>query len=131
MEQETKRSDAGRTIRCTSCMALNRERVAFCEECGAPIGARVTLDPMQTIRAEGFMLRKSLEGRPRFIVLVGTWVLNLPVLLVSLGAAFYIITKWRGLSAFVFFWALIGLSYIAFVILYGITRNYIRIPRKE
>ncbi len=131
MEMDSQKVHAERTITCPSCAALNSASEAFCEECGAPIGARVTLDPVQTIRAEGFMLRKSLEGRPRFIVLVGTWVLNLPVLLISLGAALYIITKWRGLSAFVFFWMLIGLSYIAFVILYRITRNYIRIPRKE
>ena len=129
MESETKRSDAGRTINCSSCMALNRVSEAFCEECGAPIGATATLVPTQVIRAEGFMLRKALEGRPRFIVLLGVWILHLPVLVVGLGAAIYIIINWRGLSAFVFFWTLIGLSLIAFIILYRITKNYLTIPK--
>ena len=89
-----------------------------------------TLDPHQAIKAEAFLFRKALEGRPRLIVLLGVWILHLPVLMFSVGFAIYLLLNGRGFSNFIFFWALVGLSYIAFVILYRITQNYLTIRKK-
>lgn len=130
-ERDSPTTNAGETITCLSCLALNTPAEAFCHECGAPIGRTATLDPINTIRAEGFLLRKSLEGRPKLITLLGIWIIHLPVLVLGVYSAVYIILKWRGLSAFLFFWALVGLACFAFVILYRITKNYLTIPKKE
>jgi hypothetical protein len=112
-------------------MALNNRYEAFCHSCGVPIGTTATLDPLRAIQAEGFVIRKALDGRPRVIVLMGIWVMFLPLLVVSVGAASYLITNRRGLADFVFFWIFVGLSYVSFVALYRVTRNYLTIPARK
>ncbi|MDQ3820267.1 MAG: hypothetical protein M3362_21655, partial [Acidobacteriota bacterium] len=80
MAEERRRTDGGEEAVCFRCLAVNSGAEAFCRECGAPVGGSATLDPVQTIRAQGFMYRRALEGRPKLIVLVGVWILHLPVL---------------------------------------------------
>ncbi|HKR00351.1 MAG TPA: zinc ribbon domain-containing protein [Pyrinomonadaceae bacterium] len=121
---------AGETLTCPSCLTVNQHSAGFCKECGAPIGAVSTLDPMQTIQSEGFLFRKAVTGRPKPIVLLGIWILNLPAFAVSLGVAIYLLLNKRGWADFIFFWGAVAISFITFVILYKVTRNYLTIPRK-
>ena len=131
METNSTTKDAEETTTCLSCLAQNRRSEAFCHECGAPVGTTATLDPLRTIQAEGFLLRKALEGRPKLIVLLGVWILHLPVLVVGVGFAIYFLLNQRGFTGFLFFWAMVGLSLFAFVILYRITKNYFAPPERR
>jgi hypothetical protein len=90
-----------------------------------------TLDPVNTIRTEGFLLNKALQRRPSLIVLIGIWLTHFPMLVASVGVAIYMILYMHGMAGFLFFWVLIGLSCLAFVILYRVTRNYLTIPKQE
>jgi hypothetical protein len=129
MEADSLTTERDKKITCVSCLAQNGPFDTFCHECGAPIGRTATLDPIQTIQTEGFLFRKALEGRPKVTVLMGVWILHLPVLLGGVGGAIYIIRYQRGLAAFVFFWALVALSCFAFIVLYRITKNYLTLPK--
>jgi hypothetical protein len=62
-------------IVCVSCLAENDEQIEFCQSCGSPLGTTSTLDPMSAIQAEGFLFRKTTEGRPKFIVVFGLWLM--------------------------------------------------------
>jgi hypothetical protein len=131
MSQDLPTNDEGEMVICVSCLTQNTQAAAFCRKCGSPIGAVATLDPMQTIQAEGFLFRKALEGRPRPIVVLGVWILFFPMLALSVGFAIHLIFNPSGFSDFVFFWAFVGLAYAAFVILYRVTRNYLTIPVED
>lgn len=131
MKRDLPSTESDETITCVSCMTPNRVTDARCRKCGYPIGSTVNLDPMQTIQTEGLLLRKALEGRPKLIVLLGVWILFLPVLLVGAGGALYFVLNPRALSDLIFFGALLGLSYIAFIILYRITKNYLTISKSQ
>jgi len=111
---------------CPSCLTPNKAFEAFCQNCGAPIGGIATLDPIQSIHTQGFMLRKAVDERPRLIVLVGMWILFFPALLGSVYAASRLIRVGGGLANFIFFWAFVGLGYASIVILYRVTKNYVR-----
>jgi hypothetical protein len=118
-------------IICPSCVTANPLSASFCDSCGAPVGT-ATLDPIQSISAQGFLFRKALEGRPKPIVVAGIWLMFFPLLLGSIFAAARFIVNRTGLADFVFFWVFVGFGYVAFVILYRVTRNYLKgITRKE
>jgi len=117
-------------IICPSCLTPKASFASFCDSCGAPIGATATLDPIQSINAQGFLFRKALEGRPKPIVLAGLWLMFFPALLASLYAATRLILNRTGLADFFFFWAFVGVAYVAFVILYRVTRNYLTARRE-
>ena len=123
-------SKAERLTTCPSCQTVNPEFEAFCQKCGAPIGRTATLDPMNVIQAEGHLFRKAIEGRPKPIVLIGIWVAFFPALVGSAGIALVLVVKHENRADFVFFWCFVGLSYMSFVILYRVTRNYLTIPAK-
>jgi hypothetical protein len=76
------------------------------------------------------MFRKALEGRPKPIVLAGLWLIFCPVLLGSLYAAIRLILNRTGFADFFLFWVFVGFTYVAFVILYRVTRNYVTAGRK-
>lgn len=111
---------------CPSCLKPNKRFAAFCESCGSPIGTTATLDPIQTIHTQGHLFRKALDGPPKPVVLIGMWIMFLPMLVGSIYAAVRLIQSGGGMANFVFFWAFVGLAYISVVILYRITRNYLR-----
>ena len=118
-------SDTDETVTCVSCLTQNAPFTPFCHQCGAPISAIATVDPVQTIQTDGFLLRKALTGRPKPIVFLGIWILHLPVLLVGAGIALRMIVNGHGLADFLFFWAGMGLACFGFVVLYRATRNYL------
>jgi len=112
-------------IICPSCLTPNASFASFCDNCGAPIGTTATLDPIQSINTQGFLFRKALEGRPKPIVLAGLWLIFFPALLGSLYAATHLILNRTRFADFFFFWVFVGVAYVAFVILYRVTRNYL------
>ena len=95
------------------------------------MGAVATIDPMQTIQAEGFLFRKATEGRPKPIVLLGIWIIFLPVFGVGVYFAIQLVVNRKNFSDFCFFWGAIGLAYVGFVVLYRTTRNFITLPDKR
>ena len=129
MKPESLTTDADELIPCISCLAENRRFESFCHRCGAPVSTTATLAPVQTIQTEGFLLRKALERRPKLMVLVGVWILHLPVLVLGVCVAIFIIFSQRGIVGFFFFWVMIALSTFAAIILYRITKNYLTIPK--
>ena len=96
----------------------------------AHLGVTATLDPVSTIQAEGFLFRKALDGPPNRLVLVGVWILFLPVCVLSAGSAIYLILYQRGSVGFFFFWVFVGLTCIAFIILYRLTKKYVVTRRR-
>ena len=64
---------------CPCCFYQNITDVAFCKDCGAPLGCFVGLDPMQQIYLEGFAYRRATGGPPSWKVLAGIWITWLPV----------------------------------------------------
>ena len=117
-------------VLCPSCLTPNGPFEAFCHSCRSPIGATATLDPIHTIKAEGFLFRKAVEGKPKPIVLAGIWLIFLPLLVFSIYAAIRLILDRPGFIYVLFFWAFIGFAYVAFVILYRVTKNYLRGQKK-
>jgi hypothetical protein len=109
---------------------VNQQFAAFCHRCGTPIGTTATLDPLHVIQAEGHLLRKAIEGRPKLVVLVGVWLLFLPALVVSALYAVNLITAHSSRADFVFFWCSVGLAYLSVVILWRVTKNYFTMPAK-
>ncbi|MEI9893895.1 MAG: hypothetical protein WDN28_08320 [Chthoniobacter sp.] len=79
-----------------------------------------TIDPMQHIYAEGFAYRSAVDGPPRFIILLGMWLLFGPV---ALAAPFVL---WNASSVGLPQAAFSGcLAIVSVVILYRTTRNYL------
>jgi hypothetical protein len=116
---------------CPACLEPNNVFEAFCQSCGSPIGGISTLDPIQSIQTQGFLFRKAVDERPRLIVVVGMWILFFPALLASVYAAVKLISAGGGLPNFIFFWAFVGLGYASIVILYRVTKNYVRSSTTE
>lgn len=67
-------------IVCVSCGLANYPQAHFCVECGAPMSAHSVNDPFDTIKADGWAVRKSQET-PRLIVLIGNWLLFSPAVI--------------------------------------------------
>ncbi len=113
---------------CPSCSSSINQEYTFCPKCGGPMGPLTTLDPVQTIRAEGFVLQKATETRPKPIVLVGIWILFFPGFLIGLWFSITVAINRAGSGAsdFVFFWIGVLIAYIAAVFLFKVTRNYLR-----
>jgi hypothetical protein len=104
---------------CVGCLASLEERDDFCPNCGAVANGLAELDPIGLIRAEGDLFRRGAE-RPTKIVLIGFWLLFLPVLvvvtaLVSSAGGFYA----RSLPS-------VALIILYSAILLRVTRNYTR-----
>ena len=109
---------------CPSCLTLNSQFAVFCGSCGSPIGAVATIDPMQRIRADAFLLSKAIEGRPRLSVLL---VIGIPMpflVIVATIMAVKTLLYERGWANWIYFWMMVGLSTLAFLILYRVTKNY-------
>jgi hypothetical protein len=73
------------------------------------------------------MLQKALEGRPKFIVLLGIWILHLPVLVAGVAVVIDLMINVKEGADIVFMAIFTGLSYFAFIVLYRITRNYLAV----
>ena len=111
---------------CASCGRLIGVSDAYCLNCMAPTTGVSNLDPMQAIVSEGRLLSRASEGRQKPIVLIGIWILFLPMFLVGAFSAISILSEGigSGFSNFVFFWGAVGLAFIGFMVIYRVTKNY-------
>jgi uncharacterized C2H2 Zn-finger protein len=128
MKRHFPETNGDETITCPACQALNKTHAEFCRKCGYSFGF-ATLDPVLTIRSQGSFLKRSIE-RPSKMALAVIWIIHLPLLMLCIFLAIYFILNRTEFGSFVFFWVFIGCAYIAFAILYRITRNYSRHRKK-
>ncbi len=117
-------------IICMSCMAPNDKSDDFCQNCRASLATTSTLDPLQTIQNEGSLWRKATSERPKFIVVLGMWVLFLPWIVGTIVIEASIIINWDGFSSLIFFWIGVALFLIALNMLFTVTKNYLTMPEK-
>jgi len=76
---------------CPTCHTLNVPGVAFCRRCGGPLGFISTIGPLETAYTEGFAYRQAVQGRPKFIVVLGIWLIFFPILITCIGVGFSIL----------------------------------------
>ena len=115
-------------ILCPSCGFSIDVNEVFCPKCEAPISLISNVDPMQIIRAEGLLIQRATERRPKLIVLIGVWILFFPFPIVGLLVVADVILNGsgQGMAGFFFFWGGIALSILGIAILFKVTRNYFR-----
>jgi hypothetical protein len=113
---------------CPSCGALIGVNEVFCPSCQAPISLLANTDPLQRIYTEGLIYSKAVEGRPKLVVVMGIWILFLPVAILSCGAIVMMLGEAAGSGAagFLFFWVAVFIAIFSIVMLFRVTRNYLR-----
>lgn len=102
---------------CPHCLSHNLPEAAFCTTCGAPLGMVANIDPIQQIASEGFTFRSAVDGPPKPIILIGTWLAFLPIAGIALLGMFGL---GGGFSLLMPLLLLISIG-----ILYRVTRNYL------
>ena len=103
---------------CPHCLHANPPEGAFCVVCGAPIGMVANIDPIQQIRSEGFGYRSATDGPPRLILLIGMWLIFLPMAGISLLGTLEFGTN--GFNLLMPFLLVISVGILA-----RVTRNYV------
>jgi RNA polymerase subunit RPABC4/transcription elongation factor Spt4 len=119
------------SIICPSCSRTVDTLDNFCPWCGKPLTTFATTDSLQVIRAEGEMLRTSMQ-RPTFIIWLGIVLLFGPPILFFLIAPFYILLD-ESSGPFVKIFGFVGCGFFAwlyFAIVRKVTRGYL-ISRTE
>lgn len=109
---------------CTSCLAPNDIAATFCISCAMPLGDFDSFYPIRRIAVEGQLWQRAVTNRPKFIVLLGVWIIFLPALLICALAALGQIAAGGGTSGLVMFWILTLLAFGSAVILFRVTKNY-------
>src|SRR5580692_10018353 len=79
METESQSPEPQPQQLCTSCGAPNPPSADFCVKCGAPISWYSKMGPFESIAARGFIWREAAERPRRLIVVVGMWLIFLPM----------------------------------------------------
>ena len=124
MAVHSKTSMADKYVICPTCQALNSRSEQTCEQCGA---STENAQPAEPILISTAGLPRTGVARPwRKFLLVGLWMVFLPAFLSNAYAAIYFLKHRRGLAEFIFFWGSLGLTCLAFTILYRATRNHFR-----
>ncbi len=123
-------SPTGESVLCTSCLFSNIPDTPFCKRCGAPVGFISTIGPLEQIYAEGYAYRRAVEGRPKLIILVGMWLVFFPGLLWCLLLMFDLLGERLGLMGALFFLVFGGLAWMCGMMLYRVTKNFMR-PQPE
>jgi hypothetical protein len=118
---------------CPSCAASIGPNEVFCPKCSGPASLLSTTDPIQRIQTEGFLYRRSVEGRPKPIVVIGVWLLFLPLLIIGVigMAGMVMIGAGSGTAGFIVFLVSAALTYCGAAMLYRVTRNYLKKPENE
>lgn len=104
-------------------MAENEEEAAFCRQCGNPIGDTSSLDPLKRIQGQGWIYRRAAASPYRLLIVVGMWLIFLPMAFMAYPFAFARSHDTGDLPGVVF-GCLIGM--IALAVLWKVTANYIR-----
>ena len=121
--------NADRDIKpCMACFAPNDVDAEICVECGARFGESNVLQPLNVARAEGQIYQKLALGdkRPRLPVLIGVWVMFLPLLIIGIAIVTAQILDLQGFTSFVFICIGGGAIYLSILMLWRITTRYFK-----
>ncbi len=129
METEKAEKKASWLISCPNCFAPNNDLAIVCHQCNSKFGAN--LDPLGIARSEAEMLGKALTIKPSFVVLLGTWMIFLPVAIMGVVTTISQALYDSGSRGFFFFWFGIAGFAIAAYFLYTVTRNYFTMKEKS
>ena len=80
-EDET--SDASEITHCPHCLTILPRIAHFCAHCGMPLTFYATNAPLESVWAFGWLVNRLLTQRPTPFVVIGTWVIALPVLIMG------------------------------------------------
>lgn len=70
---------------CPACLAELTAGCGFCPKCGAPVTPTVAISPFERIFAEGYIYRQAVASPRKFIIVLGVWLVFLPMLLIGLA----------------------------------------------
>jgi hypothetical protein len=129
---ETKKFEGRETI-CPSCAGFISVREAFCPACSASIGLPLHNDPVLRLPTEGLAYGRAVRGKPKLVVVIGIWVLFLPLLGMALSLLIMILFNGAGTGTvgFVLFLLIVGFAYFASMMLYRVTRNYFKYKKTD
>jgi hypothetical protein len=119
---------------CPACAAFIGNNEVFCPSCRAPISLLSNTDPLQRIQTEGFLYGKAVEAKPKLVVLIGVWALFLPAAFIGAMWALLVVSEGigSGVVGFMFFWVAVAATLFFLVIIYRVTKNYIKYePRRH
>ena len=118
---------------CPACAAFIGSNEVFCPSCRAPISLLSNTDPLQRIQTEGFLYGKAVEAKPKLIVLIGVWALFLPAAFICAMWALLVVSEGigSGVVGFMFFWVAVAATLFFLVIIYRVTKNYIKFEPKR
>ncbi|MEQ9460847.1 MAG: hypothetical protein RIG82_07840 [Phycisphaeraceae bacterium] len=68
---------------CPHCLAAVGRFDHFCPECARPITAHASTGPLEQVYAAGSAYRGAVDGSPRFVVVLGLWLVFAPGIVVS------------------------------------------------
>lgn len=116
---------------CMACFAPNDIDAEFCAECSVRFGDSDVLQPLNVARAEGQIYQNLAFGekgakRPRFPILLGTWVLFLPLLVIGIAVVIQQILDLNGFVSFVFICIGGGAIYFSILMLGRVTKRYFK-----
>ena len=110
---------------CMNCMTPNDMAKNYCRNCRVALHRPISVTPVQSIDDEGFLLRKAADGRPKFIVVFGTWLLFFPWVFGTVAGGIFLISNWDGFGSFVLFLIGAALLLLAVQMLSTVTKNYL------
>lgn len=123
------KNHASKLISCPNCFALNDNLAEFCHECHSRV-VESNLTPMGSAYSQGRLFGKSLETKPKLIVLIMTWVFGLPIFLISAAMFINQIFYGSGTNGLFAFWFGIVSCLLSGKYIYTITKNYLTIKEK-
>lgn len=114
---------------CPACLAELTEGCGFCPKCAAPVSPTAAMAPFERIFAEGFIYRRAVAQPRKLIVVIGAWLVFLPLFLSGV-----IMVGWEliyGNTNAIYRLEGIFLAIIGGMGLYHVTRNYLNRPVPE
>jgi len=122
----------GEATLCTVCLFPNLPEARWCKRCDAPMSALGMFLMPDAARANGFVYRRAVEARPKFVVVAWIWMHFFPGLLINalmlLGILVGNSGGWLGVASFLL--TLLG-GAICGSMLYRVTRNYYTMPKPQ
>ncbi len=114
---------------CPACLAELTAGCGFCPKCAAPVTPTVAISPFERIFSEGYIYRQAVASPRKLIVVVGIWLVFLPV---CLSGVLMIVRHvfFREMPMLHVFGAVFA-SVIGGMSLFQVTRNYLRRPRSS
>lgn len=132
MEKNNKKDEMPRQVVCPNCLEENEPFQDFCKKCGAPLSAISTTGPLERKFARSFMYRQAIAGQRRPIIVIGMYVMFLPMLIGAVCMMIALLTQYEGgipakcaITAGIILFGL-----VPFTILFRTTKNYLKIRRK-